>query len=391
MHTQVAIIGAGPAGLLLGHLLQLQGIDSIIIDRQDRAYIEKRVRAGVLEQGTVDLLNESGMGERMRREGLVHHGFNLQFEGERHRIAMTDLTGGRSVTVYGQQEVVKDLIAARVESGAPLLFGVDQVSLHDIDSTRPRVRFHYEGQEQEITCDVIAGCDGFHGVCRPAFPTGALEFHERIYPFSWLGILAATPMSSEELIYALHDRGFALYSMRSPTVSRLYVQCPNDDSLENWSDDRIWTELNTRLATHDGWQLNEGPILERGITQMRSVVAAPMRYGRLFLAGDAAHVVPPTGAKGMNLAVADVKVLAEALTAWSHEGRTDLMDEYSATCLRRIWRAEHFSWWMTSMLHRFPDDDAFGRQLQLSQLRYTVSSRAAATSVAENYVGLERV
>lgn len=391
MHTKVVIIGAGPAGLLLGHLLHRQGIDSVILERHDRAYVERRVRAGVLEQGTVDLLNEAGLGDRMRREGLVHHGFNLQFEGERHRIALTELTQGRSVTVYGQQEVVKDLIAARLESGAPLLFDVDEVSLHDIDGPHPRVRFRSDGQDQELVCDFIAGCDGFHGVCRPSFPAGVLRMYERTYPFSWLGILASAPTSSDELIYALHDRGFALYSMRSPTVGRLYVQCPNDDRLENWSDDRIWSELTTRLATHDGWRLLDGPILERGITRMRSVVAEPMRHGCLFLAGDAAHVVPPTGAKGMNLAVADIKVLGEALAAWYFQGRADLMDQYSATCLRRVWRAEHFSWWMTSMLHRFPDDDAFQTQLQLSQLRYTVSSRAAATSVAENYVGLAHV
>jgi len=304
---------------------------------------------------------------------------------------MHELTGGRSITVYGQQEVVKDLIAARLALGEPLIFEATDVSLHDFDALHPSVRFRHQGELHELTCDYIAACDGAHGVGRPSIPAGVLNIYQQIYPFAWLGILAAAPVSLDELIYASHEHGFALHSMRSPTICRLYLQCPPDDQIEDWSDDRIWSELHTRLEMRDGWQLNEGPILEKGITTMRSFVCEPMQYGRLFLAGDAAHIVPPTGAKGMNLAIADVKVLSEALAAWYREGRNDLLERYSATCLRRVWRATHFSWWMTSMLHRFPDDDAFQRQLQLSQLRYTISSRAAATSLAENYVGLEDV
>ena len=391
MHTQVAIIGAGPAGLTLAHLLHRSGIESIVLEHRDRAYVEKRVRAGVLEQGTVDLLNAIGVGERMQREGLVHHGIYLQFAGERHRINMYELTGGRAITIYGQQEVVKDLIAARLAQGAPILFEATNVSLHDLESTRPRVRFHHQGEQHELECDFVAGCDGFHGVSRASIPTGAIQIHQRAYPFAWLGILAQAPVSLDELIYAYHERGFALHSMRSPTVCRLYLQCPTDDRIELWSDDRIWSELRARLEMHDGWTLNEGPITEKAILQFRSFVAEPMQYGRLFLAGDAAHTVPPTGAKGMNLAIADVRVLAEALRAHYAEGRDDLLQTYSATCLRRVWRAEHFSWWMTSMLHRFPDADSFQHNLQLAQLRYTVRSRAAATSLAENYVGLEQV
>ncbi len=391
MRTQVAIIGAGPAGLMLGRLLHLRGVDSIVLERRDRAYVEQRMRAGVLEQGTVDLLNQAGIGERMRREGLIHRGIYLQFEDERHRIAMSELTGGRAITVYGQQEVVKDLIAARLATKDPILFEVEDVVLHDIAGDRPRVCFRHNGADQEIECDFIAGCDGFHGVCRPSIPADALHVFEQAYPFAWLGILVAAPVSTDELIYAYHERGFALHSMRSPTLCRLYLQCPAADRIEDWPADRIWAELHIRLEMRDGLPLNEGPILEQGITQMRSVVHEPMHYGRLFLAGDAAHVVPPTGAKGMNLAIHDVKVLAEALTAWYDMGRTDLLEAYSTTCLRRVWRAEHFSWWMTSMLHRFPDDDAFQQRLRISQLRYTVGSRAASTSLAENYVGLEYV
>jgi p-hydroxybenzoate 3-monooxygenase len=392
MRTQVAIIGAGPAGLILGQLLHLQGIETIILERRDRAYVEQRLRAGVLEQGTVDLLHAVGVGERLAREGLVHHGFYLQFEGQRHRIDMHELTGGRAITVYGQQEVVKDLIAARLAVGGSIYFEAADASVHGVDTDTPRVRFSWQGEEHEIDCDYVAGCDGFHGVCRPSIPEGVLRTYQKIYPFAWLGILAQAAPASDELIYAFHERGFALQSMRSPTISRLYVQCPADERLEQWSDDRIWGELHARLDLAAGPPINDGPIFERGITQMRSFVVEPMQYGRLFLAGDAAHVVPPTGAKGMNLAIADVKVLAAALTAAYRDGQTALLDDYSATCLRRVWRAEHFSWWMTSMLHRFDDDDAgFQQRLQLSQLRYTVGSRAAATSVAENYVGLEQV
>jgi len=388
MHTQVAIIGAGPAGLALSHLLARQGIESVVLEHRDRAYVEGRVRAGVLEQGTVDLLHELGVGERMAREGLVHRGFHLQFAGERHRVDMHELTGGGAITVYGQQEVVKDLIAARLRQNGPIRFEVSDVALHGLDGERPAVRFRQGGEAHELTCDYIAGCDGFHGVSRSSIPAGALRTYQKIYPFAWLGILAHAAPASDELIYAYHERGFALQSMRSPTVSRLYVQCPLDDRIEDWSDDRIWSELHARLDLADGPPINDGPIFERGITAFRSFVVEPMQFGRLFLAGDAAHTVPPTGAKGMNLAIADVRVLGAALAARYHEGRDDLLQAYSATCLRRVWRAEHFSWSMTSMLHRFPDDDGFQHQLQLAHLRYTVSSRAAAASLAENYIGL---
>jgi p-hydroxybenzoate 3-monooxygenase len=391
MRTQVAIVGAGPAGLLLARLLACRGVESIVLERRDRAYVERRLRAGVLEQATADLLRAAGVGERMDREGLVHHGVYLQFDGERHHIPLSALTGGRAITVYGQHEVVKDLIAARLADGGAIHFEAEVDELHDVDGERPRVRYRWNGESHEIECDYVAGCDGFHGPCRSAIPAGALTRFERTYPFAWLGILAATPPSLDELIYAHHERGFALHSMRSPELTRLYVQCAPDDSLDAWPDARVWEELHARLETRDGWTLHEGPVREKGITAMRSFVVEPMRYGRLFLAGDAAHVVPPTGAKGMNLAAADVRVLAEALVARYREGRTDLLDAYSATCLRRVWRAEHFSWWMTSMLHRAPGDDAFQQRLQLSQLRYVVSSRAAATSLAENYVGIEHV
>lgn len=390
MRTQVAIVGAGPAGLALAHLLHRQGIDSVVLESRGREYVEQRVRAGVLEQGTVDLLRASGVGERLAREGLPHHGIELRFAGQGHRIPLTDLTGGRAITVYGQQEVVKDLIQARLEAGGQIIFEVAEVSVHELASTSPVVRFRHAGQRHELRCDAIAGCDGFHGVCRDAIPAGMLTVYEKIYPFAWLGILAAVPPSTEELIYAYHERGFALHSLRSPQISRFYLQCRPDDPLTDWPDQRIWDELQARLATDDGWTLTAGPILEQSITTMRSFVVEPMQYGRLFLAGDAAHIVPPTGAKGLNLAVADVRVLAEALTDWYRTGRTALLEEYSATCLRRVWRAEYFSWWMTTMLHRL-DDDQFQHRLQLAQLRYVCTSTAAATSLAENYVGLEQV
>jgi p-hydroxybenzoate 3-monooxygenase len=389
MHTQVAIIGAGPAGLALSHLLRRHGIASVVLEHRDRAYVEGRVRAGVLEQGTVDLLGELGLDARLRRAGLVHHGFHLQFGGERHRIDMHALTGGSAITVYGQQEVVKDLIAARLEQGAPILFEAGDVTLHGLDGGQPSVHFRHGGEPRELTCDYIAGCDGYHGVSRASIPAGVLRVYQKIYPFAWLGILAHAAPASDELIYAYHERGFALQSMRSPTVSRLYVQCPLEDRIEQWSDDRIWSELHARLDLADGAPINDGPIFERGITAFRSFVVEPMQYGRLFLAGDAAHTVPPTGAKGMNLALADVRVLGAALAARYHGGRDELLAAYSATCLRRVWRAEHFSWYMTSMLHRFGEDDGgFQHQMQLSQLRYTVGSRAAATSIAENYTGI---
>lgn len=389
MRTQVAIVGAGPAGLLLSHLLHRAGVESVVLETRSREYVERRVRAGVLEHPTVELLREAGVGERMDREGLVHHGLELRFDRRPHRIALSELTDGRSIVVYGQQEVVKDLVAARLAAGGDLRFEVGDVSVHDVDGDRPWVGYRTpDGQTHQLSADVVAGCDGFHGVCRTAIPPAALRVYERSYPFAWLGVLAQAPPSSEELIYAYHDRGFALHSMRSPTVTRLYLQVTPEEDLTTWSDARIWAELHTRLETDDGWQLTEGPLLEKGVTPMRSFVVEPMRYGRLFLAGDAAHIVPPTGAKGMNLAVADVRVLAQALAAFFGTGDTRLLDRYSDTCLHRVWRAEHFSWWMTSMLHRFPGDDPFQERLQLSQLRYTVRSRAAATSLAENYVGL---
>jgi p-hydroxybenzoate 3-monooxygenase len=391
MDTQVGIVGAGPAGLLLAHLLHRRGIESVVLEARSREYVEARVRAGVLEQGTVELLDDAGVADRLHREGLVHHGLELRFDGQGHRIDLSELTGGRAITVYGQQEVVRDLIAARVRAGGDLLFEVDDVTLHDLESERPAIRFRHEGAEHELRCDVVAGCDGFHGVSREAIPGGVLRTYEREYPFAWLGVLAEVAPSSEELIYCHHERGFALHSMRSPQLTRLYLQCDPDDEIEAWPDDRIWEELQTRFATDDGWTLEDGPIVEKGITPMRSFVVAPLRHGRLFLAGDAAHIVPPTGAKGLNLAAADVRVLAAALGAWYAGGDATGLDAYSDTCLRRVWRVQHFSWWMTSMLHRFPGDDPFEAQLQRSQLQYVSSSRAAATTLAENYVGLERV
>jgi p-hydroxybenzoate 3-monooxygenase len=390
MRTRVGIVGAGPAGLMLAQLLQLHGVEAVVLEARSREHVEQRVRAGVLEQGTVDLLEASGVGERMRREGLVHHGIELQFGGERHRIPLSDLAGGRTLVVYGQTEVVKDLVAARLASGAPLLFDVADVTVHELDSERPVIRYEHDGGREELECDFIAGCDGFHGVCRATIPAAALRTYAREYPFGWLGILAAVPPSSDELVYAHHERGFALHSLRSPELSRLYVQCRPDEDIGEWPDERIWEELQLRLGL-EGWTLAEGPVLEKGVTGMRSFVVEPMRYGRLYLAGDAAHIVPPTGAKGLNLAIADVRILAEALASWHGTGSHDLLDAYSETCLRRVWRAEHFSWWMTSMLHRSPDSDAFEQKLQLSQLRNVVSSQAAATVLAENYVGLERV
>jgi p-hydroxybenzoate 3-monooxygenase len=387
MRTQVAIVGAGPAGLTLARLLELAGIESVVLENRSREYVEHRIRAGVLEQGTVELLRGAGVGERMDREGIVHHGINLQFDGERHHLPLTELSGGRSIVVYGQTEIVKDLVAARLDSDLPLLFEVEDVSVEDADTERPVVRYAHAGARHALECDVVAGCDGFHGVCRPSIPARVLRTFERDYPFAWLGILAAVAPSIEELVYAHHDRGFALLSLRSPELSRYYVQCRPDESLDGWSDDRIWEELQLRTGL-EGWTLHEGPVLEKGITGMRSFVVEPMQHGRLYLAGDAAHIVPPTGAKGLNLAIADVRVLAEAIVDWYARGSTKGLDAYSDTCLRRVWRAEHFSWWMTTMLHRLDGDDPFDSKLQLSLLRYVTSSEAAATSLAENYVGL---
>jgi p-hydroxybenzoate 3-monooxygenase len=391
MDTRVGIVGAGPAGLLLAHLLAREGIESVVLEARDRAYLEARVRAGVLEQTTVDLLDEAGVADRLHREGLVHGGLELRFDGRGHRIDLADLTGGRAITVYGQQEVVKDLIAVRLDAGGELLFEVADVTVHGLQSERPSIRFVHEGSDHELRCDFIAGCDGFHGVCRQAIPPETLSVYEREYPFAWLGILAEVAPSSEELIYCHHERGFALHSMRSPQLTRLYLQCEPDEELDAWPDERIWSELQTRLATDDGWTLREGPLVEKGITPMRSFVVEPLRHGRLLLAGDAAHIVPPTGAKGLNLAAADVRVLSQALADWYGRGDPAGLDAYSDACLRRIWRVQQFSWWMTSMLHRFAGDDPFEVRLQRSQLRYVCSSRAAATTLAENYVGLERV
>jgi p-hydroxybenzoate 3-monooxygenase len=388
MRTQVGIVGAGPAGLLLSHILYLHGIESVIVESRSRQYIEERVRAGVLEQGTADLLEEIGCGARMRALGLVHGGIELQFSGRRHRIDFQELTGGKSVTVYAQHEVLKDLIQARLASGGQLHFEVEDVSVQGLQDRQPTIRFQKEGIEHDLACDFIAGCDGFHGVCRPSIPPGVLRTYERIYPFGWLGILAEAPPSSHELIYSNHERGFALLSMRSPTISRLYIQCSPDDEIAAWSDAAIWRELHERLELKNGWKLMEGPVIQKGITGMRSFVVEPMQYGRLFLAGDSAHIVPPTGAKGLNLAAADVRLLARAFSEHYASGNSQLLEQYSDTCLRRVWKVQRFSWWMTSMLHRFEEDNPFDRRRQLAELDYVTSSRAGAQSLAENYVGL---
>ncbi len=386
MRTQVGIVGAGPAGLLLSHLLHLQGIDSVVLEARSRDYVENRIRAGVLEHGTEQLLNDSGIGERMRREGMPHPGVVMRFGRADHRIDLFDLVGKR-VMVYSQHKVVQDLIAARLAAGGQILFEAERVSVHDFQTGRPRIRYQRDGAEHEIACDIIAGCDGFHGVCRPTIPDGVLRVFEREYPFGWLGILAETPPSMEENVYVSHERGFALLAMRSPTLSRLYIQCAPDEDIAAWSDDRIWAELQMRAA-RDGWTLAEGPILQRGITPMRSFVVEPMQCGRLFLAGDAAHIVPPTGAKGLNLAAADVAVLSRAIGVFYHDGTSDRLDAYSAVCLRRIWKVQRFSWWMTTLLHRFFDHTPFEQQMQAAELDYVFSSRAASLALAENYVGL---
>jgi p-hydroxybenzoate 3-monooxygenase len=382
---------------VLSHLLHLQGIESVVIESRSRQYVEDRVRAGVLEQGTVDLLVETGVGERLKREGLTHYGIELRFGGRDHRIDFKELAGGRGVTIYGQNHVAADLADARLAAGGRIFYEADGASVHDFDDAGlgphpnqlPRIRFRSEGEPHEISCDFIAGCDGFHGVCRPSIPENALTIYDRVYPFGWLGILAEAPPSNDELIYTYNDRGFALLSMRSPTLSRLYVQCSPEEDINEWPDDRIWQELHKRLAKADGeWKLREGPVLQKGITGMRSFVVEPMQFGRLFLAGDSAHIVPPTGAKGLNLAVADVQVLARGLAEFYHSGKRELLDRYSAICLRRVWKVQRFSWWMTSMLHRFDSENAFDHRRQLAELDYVTSSRAASQSLAENYVGL---
>jgi p-hydroxybenzoate 3-monooxygenase len=383
--AQVGIVGAGPAGLLLSHLLTRRGIDSVVVELRSRAYSEARQRAGVLEQGSVDLLRAAGLGERLDREGLEHGGIYLQFDGERRHLDFRDLAGA-AVTVYAQTEVVKDLIAARLAAGAALEFEVSDTQVDALDTEAPVLRYtDAAGVRHEVTCDAIAGCDGFHGICRTAIPAARQAVWEREYPYAWLGILAQVPPSTDELIYAHHPRGFALHSLRTPQVSRLYLQVPPGTDVADWPDDRVWAELHRRLGL-PGWDLQEGPVLEKSVTPMRSFVSEPMRYGRLFLAGDAAHIVPPTGAKGLNLALADVAVLADALSELV-AGRPELADGYSARCLERVWRSAHFSWWMTTMLHGTPGADAMESRLQLSQLRYVTTSRAAAASLAENYTG----
>jgi p-hydroxybenzoate 3-monooxygenase len=386
MRTQVAIIGAGPAGLLLSHLLHLNGIESVVLESRSRADIEATIRAGVLEQGTMDILNEAGVGERMQREGALHHGIELAFGGRRHRIDLTGLTG-KAITVYPQHEVIIDLVAARMEAGGALLFETSKVELSGIDGTRPSVTFEHDGQARRIEADFVIGADGFHGVSRPMIPESQRQDYQRIYPFGWFGILVESPPSSDELIYARHERGFALVSTRSPTVQRLYLQCDPRDSVDNWSDDRIWSELHARTESDDGWKLKEGRIFQKGIIGMRSFVCAPMRSGRLFLAGDAAHIVPPTGAKGMNLAISDVKLLANALDGYYRRGSEEGLDSYSSDALKRVWRAEFFSWWMTRLLHTFDEASPFERQVQLAELDNIVASRALSTALAENYVG----
>jgi p-hydroxybenzoate 3-monooxygenase len=385
--TQVGIVGAGPAGLMLGHLLGRAGVDSVIVESRSEQHVIDRVRAGVLEQGTVDLMRDVGVGERLQREGLRHDGLYLAFRRRRHHIPLAELTGGRAITVYGQNEIVKDLIAARMASGRPLHFEVADVSVHGLDTNAPELRYRFADRVHALSCDVIAGCDGFHGVCRDAIPAEKRRVYDRHYPFAWLGILATAPPSSDELVYSLHEQGFALFSMRSPTVTRLYVQCAPDENLDEWPDERIWAELRARLETDDGWRPNEGPIAQKGVTAMRSFVVEPMRYGRLFLAGDAAHIVPPTGAKGLNLAMADVSRLAAALIRFYGSGQETLLASYSDRSTARAWRAQRFSWWMTSTLHRAPIGNDFDYRRQLAELEYLVSSRAALTSFAENYTG----
>jgi p-hydroxybenzoate 3-monooxygenase len=386
MRTQVAIIGAGPAGLLLSHLLHIQGIESIVLESRSRGEIEATIRAGVLEQGSMDLLLEAGVGDRMKKEGALHHGFDLQFDGRRHRIDLTGLTG-KAITVYPQHEVIKDLVAARIAAGGQLLFRVSDVVPAGTGGTHPYVTFMHGGEARRIDADFVIGCDGFHGVSRPAMPAAGREDCQRVYPFGWFGILVESAPSSEELIYARHERGFALVSTRTPTVQRLYFQCDPADKVENWSDDRIWSELHARLEHNDGWQVKEGRIFQKGIIGMRSFVSTPMQSGRLFLAGDAAHIVPPTGAKGMNLAISDVRLLSRGLEQFYRQDRQDLLQSYTADALKRIWRAEYFSWWMTRLLHTFADATPFERQMQRAELENIVASRQLATALAENYVG----
>jgi len=386
--TQVAIIGAGPAGLALSHLLHLAGIHSIVVEVRSRDYCEQRIRAGVLEHCTVDLLRSAGLADRLDREGMLHHGIRIGFEGRIHRIPISELAQGRAITVYGQHELVKDMIARRLADRGTVYFDCSGVEVHNLDGPHPSVRFEQGGRSTEITADFIAGCDGFHGICRAAIPGHALRIYEREYPFAWLGILAEAPPSSEELVYMHHARGFALFSMRSPQITRLYLQCSPDEDLAAWPDDRIWSELRARFHNDDGWLPKEGPILQKNVAAMRSFVVEPMQYGRLFLAGDAAHIVPPAGAKGMNLALADVAVLAAAIRCWYREKSSRMLDRYSSNCLHRVWQAQRFSAWMTLLLHGLPSTPLFDARRQIAELEYLTQSTAAASSLAENYVGL---
>ena len=386
IRTQVGIIGAGPAGLMLAHLLHLQGIESVVLERQSREYVETRVRAGVLERGTVDMLCQAGVGERLRREGLKHGGIELRFDGRGHRIDFQALVG-KSITVYAQQEVLKDLIAVRLAYNAPIFFEAEALRIEEIEA-QPRICYWHDGETSELACDFVAGCDGFHGISRSTIHPDEMRIHEKHYPFAWLGILARVAPASDELIYTYHERGFSLLSMRSPEISRLYLQCAPDEDIHQWGDDRIWEELRRRMATKDGFVLQDGPILQKGITPMRSFVAEPMHFGKLFLLGDAAHIAPPTGAKGLNLAVADVRGLTRGLVEFYKERKRESLQQYTERCLRRVWKAQRFSWWMTSMLHRFPNEDSFSHNLHHAELDYVTSSRAASTTLAENYVGL---
>jgi p-hydroxybenzoate 3-monooxygenase len=387
MRTQVGIVGAGPAGLFLAHLITREGIDCVVLEARSRTYVEERVRAGVLEQGTVDLMHDLGVGERLTRECMVDHALDIRFAGGLIHLDLPALSNGKFVTIYGQQEVVKDLIAARLAAGGPILFEAEAVGLDGLTTNRPAIRYRQDGKEATLTCDIVAGCDGFHGVCRPAIPDNILTVYDRIFPFGWLGILSESP-PIREMTYVNHDRGFALCSRRSPHISRLYLQCTPDEDLAAWPDARIWDELHVRIGDEYRSELTEGRILQKGVTPVRSFVAAPMRYGRLYLAGDSSHIVPPTGAKGLNLAAADVRVLARALSEFFRTGATERLERYSDTCLRRVWKVVRYSTYMTSLLHRFASHSPFERQVQLAELDYIAGSRAAATIIAENYIGL---
>lgn len=385
--TQVAIVGSGPSGLLLSQLLHLKGIDTVVLEQRSQEYVLGRIRAGVLELGMVGMLERAGVAERMHREGLVHEGIEIAFRGERHRIDFKALTGG-SVMVYGQTELTRDLMDARAKAGGNVIYEADVFAVEGYDGTSPRLRYRHQGKDYELSCDFVAGCDGFHGICRQSVPKSAITTYERVYPFGWLGILSHTRPASHELIYANHPRGFALASMRSPTLSRSYIQCAPDDKVENWSDQAFWAEFKARLGEEVAATLETGPSIEKSIAQARSFIAAPMRFGRMFLAGDAGHIVPPTGAKGLNLAASDIHYLSEGLIEYYGSKSMAALDAYSDNCLRRIWKAERFSWWMTNLLHKFPENGEFGAMMQLAELDYLVHSKAAMTALAENYIGL---